>query len=74
MITQRRMKHTHAAAVSILVPHSSFTPTPTMTPLEIAFHKGREARRRGRPAENPHDFLSPNDGVLATEWDKGYNS
>jgi hypothetical protein len=73
MITQRKMKHTHQVGVLLLVPHSSFTPTPTMTPLEIAFHKGRDAKRRGRPAENPHtDFLAPNNGALAAEWDRGY--
>ncbi len=74
MQVQRRAKHTHAVRVSILVPHSSFTPTPTMTPLEIAYFKGVDAKRRGRPAENPHEFLTPNDGMLAAEWDRGYNS
>jgi hypothetical protein len=60
--------------VTIAVPHTSFTPTPTMSPLEIAFHKGREAKRLGRPAENPHnDLLTPNHGALAAEWDRGYN-
>lgn len=72
---QRRSRHTHAAGVSILVPHSSFTPTPTMSPLEVAYHKGRDAKRRGRPATNPHnDLLTPNDGELAAEWERGYNS
>lgn len=73
-MVQRFSKPTHSLGVSILVPHSKFTPTPTMSPLTIAFHKGREAKRLGRPAENPHNFLTPNSGALAAEWDKGYNS
>lgn len=74
-MAQRFPKPTHTVGVSILVPHSSFTPTPTMSPLEIAFNKGREAKRRGRKPENPHnDFLTPNNGALAAEWDRGYNS
>ncbi len=67
---QRRSKQTHAFGVSILVPHSSFSPTPTMTPLEIAYHKGRDMKRRGRPAENPHNEFETE---LAAEWDRGYN-
>lgn len=66
-------KPTHSVGVTIAVPHSKFTPTPTMTPLEIAYHKGREAKRLGRKADNPHDFLTPNDGALAAEWDRGYD-
>lgn len=68
-MAQRFPKPTHTTGVSILVPHSKFTPTPTMSPLVVAFHKGREARRLNRPpADNPHD------GALAQEWDKGYQS
>lgn len=75
MVGQRVTKPTHSIGVTIAVPHSRFTPTPTMTPLEIAFHKGREAKRLGRPAENPHnELLTPTSGALAAEWDKGYNS
>jgi len=74
-MAQRFPKPTHSVGVSILVPHSKFTPTPSMSPLEIAFYKGREARRLGRPAENPHnELLTPNDGALAAEWERGYNS
>jgi len=74
MVGQRVSKPTHSMGVTIAVPHTSFTPTPTMSPLEIAFHKGREAKRLGRPAENPHnDLLTPNHGALAAEWDRGYN-
>lgn len=74
MHQQRKMRHPHAARVAILVPHSSFTPTPSMSPLEIAYFKGREAKRRGRPAENPHtDTLTPNNGLLAAQWMKGYD-
>jgi hypothetical protein len=75
MVGQRISKPTHSLGVTIAVPHSKFTPTPTMSPLEIAFHKGREAKRLGRPAENPHkDLLTPNDGALAAEWERGYSS
>lgn len=74
-MVQRFPKPTHSLGVSVLVPHSSFTPTPSMSPLYIAFHKGREAKRLGRPADNPHtDRLAPNVGALADEWDRGYNS
>jgi hypothetical protein len=46
-----------------------------MSPLEVAFRKGQEAKRLGRKTDNPHtDFLSPNEGELAKEWDRGYNS
>jgi len=72
---QRFSKPTHSVGVTIAVPHSGFTPTPTMSPLEIAFHKGQEAKRLGRPAENPHtDMLAPNEGQLAKEWDRGSGS
>jgi hypothetical protein len=73
-MAQRFPKPTHSTAVSLLVPHSRFTPTPMMSPLEIAYHKGREAKRLGR-GENPHtDFLQPNNGALAAEWDRGNKS
>lgn len=75
MRVQRVTKQTHSIGVTIAVPHSSFSPTPNMTPLQIAFHKGLDAKRRGRPAENPHnDLLTPNNGLLAAEWERGYNS
>lgn len=71
---QRFSKPTHTMGVTIAVPHTRFTPTPTMKPLEIAFRKGAEAKRLGRPPDNPHtDKLVPNDGQLAAEWLKGYN-
>ena len=71
MRLQRRMKHTHQVSVALLVPHSSFTPVPTMSPLEIAYQKGREAARRGRPVDdNPHQ---PGQDGLSTEWMRGYN-
>jgi hypothetical protein len=73
MVGQRIYKPTHSIGVVVAVPHSGFCPTPTMSPLEIAFYKGQEARRLGRPAENPHtDKLAPNNGQLASEWDRGY--
>jgi hypothetical protein len=50
-----------------------FKPNPTMTPLEIAYFKGREARRLGRPeSENPHEYSEPNSGQQAAEWMRGY--
>ena len=75
VLMQRFSKPAHSVGVSIAVPHNGFTPTPNMTPLEIAFHKGKEAKRLGRPAENPHkDLLTPTEGQLAAEWERGYNS
>jgi hypothetical protein len=72
---QKFSKPTHGIGVQLAVPHSRFVPTPNMTPLQIAFNKGAEAKVLGRPNENPHtDKLSPNDGQLAAAWDKGYNS
>jgi hypothetical protein len=69
MIIQRRSRPAHSIGVKICVPHSSFTPTPNMTPLQIAHGQGREARRRGRDAdENPYD----EDSVLAAHWAKGH--
>lgn len=71
---QRRMKHSHQVRVALLVPHSSFTPTPAMSPGEVAYFKGKEAKRLGRGTdENPHtEKLLPNNGVLAAQWMKGY--
>lgn len=72
---QRVSKPAHAIGVQIAVPHTRFTPTPNMSPLKIAFEKGAEAKRLGRPNENPHaDKLTPNNGQLAAEWDRGYGS
>lgn len=73
---QKVSKPAHAIGVQIAVPHSTFVPTPSMPPLTIAFNKGAEAKRLGRPAsDNPHtDKLSPNEGQLAEAWDKGYSS
>jgi hypothetical protein len=71
---QRFSKPAHTVGVTVAVPHTQFTPTPTMSPLMIAYNKGAEARLRGRNLENPYtDRLVPNNGELATEWDKGYN-
>lgn len=72
---QRFSKPTHSVGVTVAVPHTRFSPTPTMHPGEIAFNKGAEAKRLGRPADNPYtEKLSPNDGQLAAEWDRGYGS
>jgi hypothetical protein len=66
---QRFSKPTHAIGVQIVVPHKTFVPTPNMSPLQIAFRKGAEAKRLGRARNNPHGS-----GQLAAEWDRGYNS
>lgn len=74
--TQRWSKPAHSMGVSLAVPHSSFVPTPNMTPLQIARAKGAEAKRLGRrDSDNPHtDMLaSPSEGQLSEEWTKGYN-
>lgn len=69
------MKATHSAGVGGAVPHTSFSPPPVLSPLEVAFLKGREAKRLGRDADNPHaDQLVPNIGALASEWDRGYEN
>ena len=76
-MAQRFSKPSHSVGVTIAVPHSGFAPTPTMSPLQIAFLKGQEAKRLGRPAENPHEdkLATPKDaGQLAKEWDRGYGS
>ena len=50
-VAQRISKPSHSIGVTIAIPHSSFVPTPLMTPLEIAFAKGAEAKRFGRKAD-----------------------
>lgn len=76
MVGQRVSKPAHSLGVTIAVPHTKFTPTPTMSPLEVAFRKGQEAKRLGRPSsDNPHaEFLTPNHGQLSAEWERGYGS
>jgi hypothetical protein len=49
---QKLSKPAHGIGVQIAVPHSRFVPTPNMPPLQIAFHKGAEAKVLGRPNEN----------------------
>lgn len=72
---QRFSKPTHSVGVTVAVPHTRFTPTPTMSPLAVARAKGAEAKRLGHKPDNPHaDKLEPNSGQLAAEWDKGYGS
>jgi len=66
---QRFSKPRHSVGVTIAVPHTRFSPTPTMTPEEIALKKGADAKAIGRPkSENPYT------GALAAEWDKGYGA
>jgi hypothetical protein len=43
-----------------------------MNPLEVAYLKGQEWKRRGRPLENPYEHHTPNDGQQAAEWRRGY--
>lgn len=71
---QRISKPAHSVRIALLVPHSRFTPTPTMSPLKVAYYKGLEAKRLGRAEdENPHtDKLAPNNGALSAEWLKGF--
>lgn len=66
------MVATHSIGVAAAVPHSKTAPTPSMLPLELAFHRGQEAKRLGRPStDNPHeDSLAG----LSAEWEKGYGS
>ena len=71
----KRRRHAHAISFDQLVPHEKKPPVPSLSPLEAALFRGREAKRLGRPEENPHsDFLNPNDGMLAAEWKKGFGS
>jgi hypothetical protein len=70
MITQRVSKPVQAG-VRVLVRQSKFTPTPSMAAGKIAFHKGREARRLGKPETiNPHDPAS----ALGQKWLEGYRA
>lgn len=69
---QRVSKPEHTPGVAILVPHTRFTPTPDMPDHKIAFEKGAEAKRLGRPInDNPHRGKSKS---LSATWDRGYKS
>lgn len=76
MKPHRWTKPTHQMRVAVLVPGARFVPTPSMSPLKIAFMQGRDMKRRGRPlTDNPYEGkLAPNDGQLAAEWLKGYGA
>lgn len=76
MLIQRRTKPTHQLRIAVLVPGARFVPTPSMSPLKIAFMQGRDVKRRGRSeADNPYgDKLAPNNGQLSAEWLKGFGS
>jgi hypothetical protein len=60
----------HSAGISMAVQSlHNFTPTPNYTPAEIAYFKGLDARKRGRPeSDNTYD-TQPN---LSAEWMRGY--
>jgi hypothetical protein len=66
------MVTTHSIGVTAAVPHSKTAPMLTIPPLELAFHKGQEAKRLGRPlTDNPHeDSLTG----LSAEWGRGYGT
>lgn len=67
----RKLLAEHGVGVSVALPHiKHFTPTPNMTPAEVAYGRGREARRKGRPDnENPY---TANEEQLSAQWAKGY--
>lgn len=75
---QRVTKPTHSVRVNVAVPHTGFSPTPMMSPLDIARGKGAEAKRLGRPPnENPYPdprTAFPNDGELAKAWQAAYDA
>lgn len=73
---QKFSKPAHTIGVTVAVPHTRFSPTPTMHPGDVAYSKGVEAKRLGRPAsDNPYtDKLAPNNGQLSAEWNRGYGS
>lgn len=63
----------HAVGISMAVQSvHNFTPTPNLTPAEIAYFKGMEARRRGRPeSDNTYEETQPN---LSAEWMRGFGT
>lgn len=69
----RQPNFKHACGISIVIPHAhNFVPTPSMQPHQIAFSKGRDAKRRGRPAaDNPYD--STRHQHLHEQWISGYD-
>ena len=65
-------RNRHSIGIMAAVPHSTLAPILTIPPLELAFHKGQEAKQLGRPlTDNPHeDSLTG----LSAEWERGYGS
>lgn len=67
---QPNFKHVCGISIALPVAHN-FTPTPTMSPHEIAYAKGADHARRGRGAdENPYD--ETNHPGLHAEWVRGH--
>lgn len=67
----RQPNFKHTIGISIAVPNEhAFVPTPTMSPSEIAYHRGRDIARRGRKSEeNPY---GEEQATLSAEWLRGY--
>jgi hypothetical protein len=61
----------HSVGISIVVPEAhAFVATPTMSPGEIAYNRGRDIARRGRKAdENPY---GDEQETLSAEWLRGF--
>jgi len=71
-VLKRQPSFKHTAGISMAVQSAhNFTPTPNYTPAEIAYHKGADARRRGRTeADNTYADEQP---ALSAEWMRGFN-
>jgi hypothetical protein len=70
-ILGRQPNFKHAVGISMAVQSvHNFTPTPNYTPAEIAYFKGVDARRRGRP-ETDNDYPDEQKN-LSAEWMRGY--
>lgn len=71
MGVDRKLLAAHGVGISICLPHmKNFNPPTSMTPIEVARGRGKEARRKGHPeSENPYQ---PEEAGLSAEWVKGY--
>jgi hypothetical protein len=68
LLKQPNFKHAVGISMAVQSVHN-FTPTPNYTPAEIAYFKGVDARRRGRPDSNEYPAEQEN---LSAEWERGY--
>lgn len=69
---QRQPNFKHSVGISMVVQHvTRFTPLPNYTPAEVAYFRGVEARRRGRPDLNDYP---PEQANLSAEWERGYGN